>query len=420
MLNSLWTMIVLFFELCSCKKFGRIQEKDTDTKQSCKTWHQKTYPQRSKTSECSKSSCKRCVITFGRILLFGFIFLLFSGNFVLGLLTIGYITGSISLSPIGVGRSVLYLSHHVPADSAGPGLDGKRDEAMFLYFHIILPRHHQIVLFDKESVITRRSGRTNTIMNRLYIGQFEELSHLKDGTLTKAIPCSRVFSFMDKVDATLFLWNHSTPIDLLWWYISKPLSGVDFSNCKLIFTFRYYPSNNDWNPFKDLMHRFDPYITIEWGIHIHNKSICPLTVRPLHIRQVLTSEVEDDLIRYTCSSACGDDANICDDAHSAHFDSNSAYGLLDFVTFLPDNVYFAINDLKVADSCHFITLYNVSLKFCDESWANVETVEVLVEIQQAYPHFITVPELYRFDEEKAFLVPRDICDQLWNSSQSCC
>ena len=93
-----------------------------------------------------------------------------------------------------------------------------------------------------------------------------------DGTLTKAIPCSRVFPFLDTINETLFLWNDSTPP-----------SDTDFSDCKLIFTFSYYPKTPDWNPFKKFIHTTYDYITIEWGIHVHNESICPLGVRPLSI-----------------------------------------------------------------------------------------------------------------------------------------
>ena len=209
---------------------------------------------------------------------------------------------------------------------------------------------------------------------------------------------------MDKVDETLFLWN-----------VSMPLFDKDFSTCKLIFTFRYYPSNNNWNPFKDPLHPFSPFITIEWGIHIKYNSICPLAVRPLHISEVLTSEVEDDLINYTCSAACGNDAKICKNAHHARFHPYLSPGYQGFVK-LPTDVLFAVNDLSAADSCTFITYFNYSSKFCDESWADVETVQIPTEIQQVYPQFIKVPELYRNDNEKVARVPRYFCDQLWNST----
>ena len=236
MLNSLWTMVILFCELCSCRKFCknisfcRRQKDDTSSKQTFKSCCHITSFARSRGF---KHCCKGMLTTLGKMLLFGFIFVLFSGNFVMGMLTIVQITGSISLASIGV-EDPFFLRHFVAADGLGPGLDAKRDEAMFIFIEMKLPQEYHVLLFDAEYVVTARGTWTNQIINRLYIGQFEELSHLKDETLIKAIPCRRVFSFMDNVNETLFFWD-----------VSTPPTYTDFSDCKLIFTFRYYPSNND-------------------------------------------------------------------------------------------------------------------------------------------------------------------------------
>ena len=176
MLNSLWTMIILFCELCGCQKLCCQWERDTCTVKTLKNSHQNTCCWKSRICEPSKYCCKRCIVILGKILLFGFIFLLFSGNFIMGMLTIGHITGSISLSPIGV-PSILYLRHFVKADGLGPGLDGRRDEAMFIYIEMKLPQKYQVVLYDDESLVTAKSMWTYQILNRLYIGQFEEVSH---------------------------------------------------------------------------------------------------------------------------------------------------------------------------------------------------------------------------------------------------
>ena len=408
MLNSLWTMVILFCELYSCRKFCKNlrcqnQKDDTSSKQTFKSCCHKISFARSRGFKPSKHCCKGMLTTLGKMLLFGFIFVLFSGNFVMGMLTIVQITGSISLAPIGV-EDPLYLRHFVAADGVGPGLDGKRDEAMFIYIEM-RPTFLQVILYDDEGNDKLTSAYTNQIINRLYIGQFEELSHLKDGTLIKAIPCRRAFSFVDNVDETLFFWN-----------VSTPPSDTDFSDCKLIFTLRYYPSNNDWNPFKEIYHRFYSYITIEWGIHIHNKSICPSGVRPLRISEVLTKQVVDDLIKYTCSSSCGDDANICDSANHISFHSYFYYfGKVS----VPSHLYLAINDLKVADSCRFIARFEHSSKFCNESWSGVQTVDVPQEIRDVYPQFITIPEIYRRDEHN-LQVPKHYCHNLWNNTQGCC
>ena len=104
---------------------------------------------------------------------------------------------------------------------------------MFIYIRTNLRFFHQVVLYDNEGNVKATSTWINQILNRLYIGQFEELSHLKEGTLTKAIPCSRVFPFGDNIEELQSL-------------------DINISDCKLIFNIRYYPTNNEWNPFKAL------------------------------------------------------------------------------------------------------------------------------------------------------------------------
>ena len=123
MMNSLWTMIILFCELCGGQKFY------TNISYSClKALCQK----RSTKCRLSNHCCKEYLIIVGRTLLLGFIFLLFSGNFFMGVLTIGHIHGSVSLRPLRGSFPPLYLTHSVPAGPVGPGLDETRDEAMFI------------------------------------------------------------------------------------------------------------------------------------------------------------------------------------------------------------------------------------------------------------------------------------------------
>ena len=413
MMNSLWTMIILFGELCDCQKLYRnisyrccAKIKYITIKKTFKTLCQKTCCQKSTNLRLSKHHWKGYLIKFGKTLLFGFIFLLFSGNFAMGMLTIGHISGFISLRPIGI-TFPFYLTHSVPTGPLGPGLDGKRDEAMFIYNLIGLRSPHQVVLYDDKGNVKGRSIWTNQILNRLYIGQFEELSHLKGGNLTKAIPCSRIFPFGDKFEESLLVQN-----------VSMQSLYINVSDCKLIFNIRYYPVNNDWNPFKDILHGFYKYITIEWGIYVSNKNSCPWAITALRANDtdVLTSDIKDNLIKYTCSSACGDDANICDNAHHLTFRSSRQT----INAYVPPRLFLAINDLKVADSCIFHAVFEYSQKFCDESWSTTQTVDVPQEIQDAYPQFITIPELYRLDKERETLVPKYFCNEMWNSSMSCC
>ena len=442
MLNSLWTMVFLIFETCGgqkiCAKYF----------QCCRETKNKSDVRGVKRNRDCRRRCKENVLICGNILLCPFILLLFASNLLLGLATIDSIKNidpfpyrgrmrgfetynlindstSDDLKPVSEHSEFKYqsfLQQHVVADRLGPGLDGKPDEAMFIYLEMKLPSPHQVVLYDDKDNVIARSAWTEQIINRLYIGQFEELSNLKGGTLRKAVPCSRVFPFLGIIDETIFTWEGSLP----------PRS-THFSDCKLIFTFRYYTSNNDWNPFKEIHHRVDTditikldrsrqyddsktYMIIESGIHIHNESICPLRMRPLRINEVLTKEVETDIIDYTCSSACGDDANICDKAHHSKFTrwqgSNDSNNLLEETDF-----FLAINDLKVADT-YFTTHFFEHSEFCNKTSAEVETVEVPIEIQQNYPQFITIPELYRSLDNT--VVPRNICNKMWDSKIVCC
>ena len=412
MLNSLWTMIILFCELCGCQKicgniFLRCRVKnhtnDDSLVRKIKSLPNKSICETSRVSRPFKQYCKMVFRSCVKIILLGFIFLLFAGNFSLGLLTIIQIRGSLSLKPLLIGP--LFLQSSVPADKQGPGLDGKRDEAMFINIEMKPSSEYQVVLYDDEGYTKARSMWTNQIINRLYIGQLQDLSHIREGTLTKAVPCARVFPFLDRIDETLFTW-----------YSFPAPRNADFSNCKFIFTLRYYPNNNNWNPFKNLLHDFHKDITIEWGIHISDNKVCPAGIRRFSVEEVLTRDVEDGLIKYTCSSSCGDDANICNNAHHAKF---QAYWPADLIE-VPGGLYFTINDLKVIDSCEFITHFNLSSKFCDEYWADVEPVQVPLEKKHAYTQFITIPELYKFNEEQNTFVPHNNCDQLWNSSLVCC
>ena len=415
MMNSLWTMIILYCELCGCKKiFEKVcgccfkKNKATEGKEEERNSYRcsKSCCVKPCDGSPSKQCCKNILEKFGKIVLLGFIFLLFSGNTFLGILTAGHITGSVNLETFGIGWE-LYFRPHVAAGFLGPGLDSKPDEAMFINVAMGLPTAHQVVLYDEHGFIKQRSTWARQIINRLYVGQLEELSHLKEGTLAKAIPCSRVFPFLDKIDESLFIWEEGT----------VPLN-TDFYDCKFIFTFRYYPYDNDWNPFKRLFNNLYNDITIEYGIHIKNKDICPSGIKSLPIEQVLNSHVENDLIKYTCDSACGKDANICHNTYNRRFRHSWGYtfGNVDFQNY----IYFSINDRKIPDSCAFSTHFNMSMKFCDEQWAAVETIKVPIDIQHDYVQFLTIPELYKQHEVHGWPVPRYYCNNLWNNSIGCC
>ena len=65
------------------------------------------------------------------------VFLLFSFNALVGLITIGHITGPMSLLVFNL--SPLNLRHEVVTYPLGPGLDSQSDETMFIYLKYKIP-----------------------------------------------------------------------------------------------------------------------------------------------------------------------------------------------------------------------------------------------------------------------------------------
>ena len=135
MLNSLWTMILLL-----CGLFG------------CCGCYGANVPFVKMTSRIGRNitgtfSCRKTLANTEKLLLCGFIFLLFTGNFSVGLMALGHITGSISFVPSG--SYPVSLSHSIPTGIVGPGLDAKPDGAMFVYLRMKLPDHYYVTIYDK-------------------------------------------------------------------------------------------------------------------------------------------------------------------------------------------------------------------------------------------------------------------------------
>ena len=396
MLNSLWTMILLFCELRGCYGFHDAllnvlaMVKMDSLKEDNIT---------------NKFSCKKTLARAGKFLLYGFIFLLFTGNFCIGLMTMGQITRSISFVPLG--SYPLSLSHSVLTGPVGPGLDAKPDGAMFVYIRMKLPGYYKVTIYNKDNTSIAESMRVNQLLNRLYIGQVEELSHLKDDTLVKAIPCSRIIP-MKKIDASAFILT--SPLT------SNKGDNVDFSKCKIILRMKY-ETNSKWSDLKMIPHDALKSLTIDWGINIKNKNNCPLWVNPIGVDEFLTDRVQNDIIKYKCSSACGNDTDICDHMkygmfHREQSDNKRTVSIA--------GIFLAINDLRFADSCFFPTEFKPSFEFCDESWTDVEPVEVPKKTQDTYPQFITLPTFYQWKEGDLYPVLQNNCQQLWNKNVSCC
>ena len=236
------------------------------------------------------------------------------------------------------------LTKSTKADKFDAGLDSGQDAAMFVTMLYELPNWYHVGLYDNRNVNIANSASVYQIQNRLYIGQFSELEHLKDGTLTKVIPCSRVFPFLDKIDETLFQWNNS--------------KKSDFSCSKLIFRLRYHPINNHWNPIKSYFHKFVNFITIEWGINIKDREACPTGFRPLSVSSLLSDSVKQDIVNYTCSLSCINATDICRRAAYGKFEENQLRNSSAGITTEP-KFYLTVNDQQHTDFCRFTTIFKI-------------------------------------------------------------
>ena len=199
MLNSLWTMICLFFELCGCAETGVCcsktkndsHRKGKDAEGKSLEHYQGQDISRQQLKKFSKPCMKKAVLTGGKVIVYILIYLIFSTTFTLEFLTVGHILGIISLKFMDINS--FYLRSAVMTGDFGAGLDAKPDQAMFIYLHYKLPDWHYISLNSSKPI---KSASFRQVINRLYIGQFQELSHLKDGILTKAISCSKAMPFL--------------------------------------------------------------------------------------------------------------------------------------------------------------------------------------------------------------------------------
>ena len=427
MLNSIWTMFVLYWDLFGCNK------KMSDVEGCCIFVRNAYGPETSifpcycgwcgcvncrcvclfpcgtqqKPSKHSEQKCGRCrriALRVGKTILFGMIFLLYLGIFIVG----GMTPSNAYHKPV-LDRAIIKeteVSKSVLADRIGPGLDAKPDEAMFITMVYELPNWYHVGVYDNSNVNIANSSSVHQIQNRLYIGQFKELEHLKYGTLTKTIPCNRAFPFVDKIDKSLFQWNNSQKLDM-----------TDFSNCKVIFRFKYHPPNGNWNPFVKLMHIFKKNIRVEWGIYIEDHNTCPIGFQPLPVSLLLTDTVKQDIVHYTCSPSCINATGICHDASYGTFEKN------DFETFSTRNtglfittdpqLFLTIKDRQQIDFCFFKTKFQYTNDFCGKFWASFHPVKVPDFVRQSYPQFITIPMMYKEKENALYFFLDSKCSKLW-------
>ena len=296
MLNSIWTMFVLYWELCGCNK------KISNAECYC-TVIRTVYESPKLMSICYCGWCG-CVTTsncgcvclgncqvknststesrvimkicngIGKTIMFSLIFAIFTGIFILSAMTIG-----VAFQYQIFERSTLHvgpLTKSIQAGKIGPGLDSQPDGAMFVTMVYELPNWYHVGLYDNRNVNIAKSASVHQIQNRLYFGQFNELEHLKDGALMKSISCDRIFPFLHKINKTFFQWKDS-----------QILNTTDFSKCKLMFRLWYHPTNNDWNPFINFFHKMVNFLTIDWGIFVQDSETCPTGFQPLPVSSLL-------------------------------------------------------------------------------------------------------------------------------------
>ena len=391
MLNSLWTMICLFFELCSCAKRNPkeliLNGEDSD-ENSVELSQKKQVTKTRDLQKPSKACNTEALEITGKIFVCFVVFVTFTATFIFGFMTLSHVLGFIDLKFTYAGP--LNLSTHVITSFYGPGLDAKRDEAMFIYLHYNLSDSHYITLNRSNNRHTK-SASFGQVIYRLYIGQFQELSHLRGETLRKAVPCSRDMPFLQNLEEL-----------------------ADYTDCKIIFTLRYFPINNNWQPFNNLIHDYHKFITIEYGIHIKDNKTCPYWINQTSSSSFFSEHVKRDILKYSCNSSCGQVGNICENVKSWNIDQrqemNSTNGSVE-----QWHLSLAVHDLKTADICDFHLTFEHSNKFCDRSWGEIEHVKVPEEIRNSYPEFITVPITTTWDESRNLRKFNNSCDKLWQN-----
>ena len=386
MLNSMWTMFVLYWELCGCNK-------KLSNAQCCCTTIRAVYESEMLMSVCycgccgcvttsncgciclgqiqkivnnissylvsrkrtnNKNTCKTITLRIGKTILLGITFAIFLLIFIMGAmnLTLTYRNPLFERSIITLDPTI----RSIKADKIGPGLDSGTDAAMFVTMVYELPNWYHVGLYDNRNVNIANSASVHQIQNRLSIGQFNELEHLKEGTLTKAIPCCRVFPFLNRIDESMFQLDNSQKLNI-----------TNFSNCKLIFRLRYYPTNNNYNPFKKFIHRLFKNITVEWGIYVQDSETCPTGFQPLPVSSLLTDSVKQDIINYTCSPTCINVTDVCHKASYGKFEQSHFGRSLSTMTSEP-KFYLTINDQEFTDSCLFKTNFQNTT---DILWPNL-------------------------------------------------
>ena len=402
MLNSLWTMVCLFYELCGCTEGGFCCVATGKHKKDKNTNVEETFehscdqrPAKFCLKKPSKKAIKETFLKAGKIIVYIVIFMVFSTTFIVGFLTVSHVLGLISYRFTISGEvNPFILVTNVMTGNYGAGLDAKPDQAMFIYLHYQLPDWCYITLNNST-----KSESFRHVINRLYIGQFQELSHLKNGTLVKAIPCSRAMPFLQNLDKHAFDWKYYYPV-----------SEEEYADCKIIFTLRYHLTNNNWQPFiNGFFHKYCNCITVEYGIHVNNEKICPYWFNTPSSSSLLSHQVQEDILNYTCNSACGEDSGTCKNIKFWNIDHNQEVNSSKVKGFF---FSLAINDLKTPDTCRFNVMFKHLHKFCDKSWGGVEPVVVPEEVQKVYPQFITLP-IIKSSEDVLLWLLKNRCSELW-------
>ena len=179
----------------------------------------------------------------------------------------------------------------------------------------------------------------------------------------------------------------------------------------MIFTLRYHPTNNNWNPFINFIHTFFKYITIEWGIYIKDSETCPTGFKPLPVSSLLTDTVKQDIVNYTCSPPWVNTTDTCHNATYGQFEEDHIEIPTPMTT--EPEFYLTVNDQETVDFCHFRIIFEYRTTFCDTFWAGSSPVKVPDFVKQTYPQFITMPMTYKKKDKTSYLFLDSKCNKLW-------
>ena len=179
------------------------------------------------------------------------------------------------------------------------------------------------------------------------------------------------------------------------------------------------------------------YVTVEWGIYVHDLETCPTGFQALPVSSLLIDSAKHDIVNYTCSPSCINATDVCREAKYGRFEKGGrkwrlfdhGYGIN---LSAEDNIteffsvprmtkpafYLTVNDQHLQDVCSLRTTFRYSWKFCDKFWTDFQPVKVPVFVKQSYPQFITMPMTYKENGQKYDFFLESKCSKLWAEEET--